>query len=123
MSTTHQQLDQLLLAFPGADRCFPFDNTTAVFKVMGKMFALISVDAKPLSINLKCAPEDALILRAQFKSIKPGYHMNKDHWNTIILDGQIDSGLLIKLVEDSYNLVVKKLPKKTREKLSALHPS
>jgi predicted DNA-binding protein (MmcQ/YjbR family) len=112
-------LEDLLLEYPGSEKYFPFDETTAVFKVRGKMFALAGIDQDPLAVNLKCDPEDALILRSQFHAIKPGYHMNKDHWNTVILDGSLDEDLLKKLIGDSYALVVKKLSKKVQANLTA----
>ena len=110
-------LEKFLLAFPGSEKDFPFDAKTAVFKVHGKMFALAGIDNHPLSVNLKCDPEDALILRSQFDAIKPGYHMNKDHWNTVVIDGSLDRGLVHKLICDSYRLVVKKLSKTIQEQL------
>lgn len=115
-----KKLEQVLLSYPGTEKCFPFDDTTAVFKVLGKMFGLVGLDGEPLSINLKCDPQDALILRSQFKAIKPGYHMNKDHWNTILLDGTLAEDLVRKLIDDSYQLVVNKLSKKARETLRPL---
>ena len=96
---------------------FPFDETTLVFKVAGKMFALLSIKKSPLAINLKYDPDDAQLLRSQFEAITPGYHMNKEHWNTIILDGSMDIGLVKKLMADSYSLVVKKLSKQKRREL------
>jgi len=114
---TYEKLEKVLLNFQDATLSFPFDDKTAVFKVANKMFALIGLDNIPLSINLKCDPEDALILRSQFDSIKPGYHMNKDHWNTVILEGTIEDNLLFKMIEDSYGLVVKTLSKKEQLRL------
>ncbi len=96
---------------------YPFDDTTLVFKVVNKMFALIAEDENPLRINLKCDPNEAQILRGMHKSIIPGYHMNKEHWNTIILDGRLPDELIYKLIDDSYNLVVKGLKKANRGKL------
>lgn len=96
---------------------YPFDETTLVFKVINKMFALIAKDETPLRINLKCDPEEAQILRRMHKSIIPGYHMNKEHWNTVILDGSLPDELIYKLIDDSYDLVVKELKKADREKL------
>ena len=81
------------------------------------MFALITEDKKPLHINLKCDPDEAQILRGMHKSIIPGYHMNKEHWNTIILDGSLPDELIYKFIDDSYNLVVKGLKKSDREML------
>ena len=99
---------------------FPFDNDTLVFKVAGKMFALVGLDKHPLSVNLKCDPERALELREQFESILPGYHMNKQHWNTVILDGSIPLPLLLELNDHSYNLIYNSLPQKTRNMLEGL---
>ncbi len=96
---------------------FPFDDTTLVFKVVDKMFALINLDENH-SMNLKCDPEKAIILREHYDFVLPGYHMNKKHWNTIILDERISGNLLMELINDSYNLVVDKLPKKIREELT-----
>jgi predicted DNA-binding protein (MmcQ/YjbR family) len=95
---------------------FPFDETTLVFKVMGKMFALISLDKSP-NINLKCDPEKAIELREHYVSVLPGYHMNKRLWNTILVDGSIPDKLIREWIDDSYQLIVAKLPKKDREKL------
>lgn len=113
----YKRLEQLLLEYPGSEKHFPFDATTAVFKVHGKMFALAGINNQPLSVNLKCDPEDALILRSQFDAIKPGYHMNKDHWNTITLDGSLESDLIKNLISESYHLVVNKLSKKAQKEL------
>jgi len=88
---------------------YPFVETTLVFKVLGKMFALIAEDDEPLRINLKCDPNLAQILCGMHKSIIPGYHMNKEHWNTIIIDGSLPNELIKEMINDSYNLVVKGL--------------
>lgn len=93
---------------------FPFDQSTLVFKVAGKMFALLSLDDIPLSINLKCEPDKAIDLREEYMAIKPGYHMNKMHWNTIEMTGEVPLKLLIEMINSSYELVISKLPKKTR---------
>ncbi len=114
---TYEKLETIILSFPGASLSFPFDNKTPVFKVSKKMFALVAIMNTPLSINLKCDPEDALILRSQFEAIRPGYHMNKDHWNTVVLDDTIEEQFLIGLIGDSYDLVAKSLPKKEQRKL------
>ncbi|WP_462279868.1 MmcQ/YjbR family DNA-binding protein [Salinivirga cyanobacteriivorans] len=92
---------------------FPFDEYSLVFKVAGKMFALLDLEAE-LRMNLKCDPEYALQLREKYASIQPGYHMNKKHWNTIYFDGTLSRELVFKLVDHSYNLVVSKLPKNRR---------
>jgi len=96
---------------------FPFDNDTLVFKVGEKIFALVSLDKNPLSVNLKCDPERAIELREQYEAIIPGYHMNKQHWNTVILDGSIPRSLLLELIDHSYNLIYSSLPRKTRSLL------
>ena len=85
----------------------PFGPDTLVFKVMGKMFALIGRQDLPLRVNLKCDPELALTLREQYEAVIPGYHMNKKHWNTIILDGSIPVDETFGMIDHSYNLVVK----------------
>lgn len=93
---------------------FPFDETTLVFKVKNKMFALVSLDEQ-LAISLKCDPEKAIDLRECFPAVIPGYHLNKQQWNTISIDGTISDGLLKEWIDDSYWLIVEKLPKKDRE--------
>jgi predicted DNA-binding protein (MmcQ/YjbR family) len=95
---------------------FPFDNDTLVFKVAGKMFALTSL-SNPTSVNVKCDPELSEELRANYSAVKPGYHMNKTHWNTVIFNEDVKDAHLLQMVNDSYNLVVKSLPKKVRESL------
>lgn len=102
---------------PAVTEGFPFDETTLVFKVMGKMFALLSLDSMPSQINLKCDPEKALELRAEYPAILPGYHMNKSHWNTLILDCSIPRQLVFDLIDHSYRLVFDGLPKKVREQV------
>ena len=94
----------------------PFDDKTLVFKVVGKIFALAVLDTHPLRLNLKCDPEKAIDLRERFESVRPGYHSNKKHWNTIEVNGEINKEVLYELIDDSYNLVIAKLTKKVREK-------
>ena len=101
------------LAKKGVTEEFPFDNETLVFKVAGKMFALTDV-TNFASINLKCDPEKAVELRDQYPAVLPGYHMNKKHWNTILLDGSIPSKLLQNWIDESYIRVVNALPKRER---------
>jgi predicted DNA-binding protein (MmcQ/YjbR family) len=91
---------------------FPFGEDALVFKVKGKMFALLSLQGKWL--NLKCEPEKAVALREQYESVTPGYHMNKNHWNTIDIEGNIPEKVIREWITDSYNLVVRGLPKKVR---------
>jgi len=93
---------------------FPFGEDTLVFKVAGKMFALISLD-KPDNANLKCDPEKAIFLREHYDSVKPGYHMSKVHWNTVYFDGSIDDALILSWIDDSYDLIVNSLSAKIRK--------
>jgi len=104
---------------PGVTEGFPFDNKTLVFKVMNKMFALTGVEDF-FSINLKCDPELAIELRDQFHSVKPGFHMNKKHWNTVENEGDITDKKIFELTDLSYNLVVKGLTKKLKEELKSI---
>jgi predicted DNA-binding protein (MmcQ/YjbR family) len=108
-----------ILAKPGASGGYPFGEGALVFKVANKMFALIGEDETPETINLKCDPDEALALRsAHPKSITPGYHMDKKHWNTIVLDNSLPDLLVTEMVDQSYVLVVQGLPKAVREKLT-----
>jgi predicted DNA-binding protein (MmcQ/YjbR family) len=102
---------------PGAIEDFPFGPKHSVFKVAGKMFALSALDRTPLEVSLKCEPELARGLRASYGAIRPGYHLNKRHWNTITLDGSLPDQLVRDLIEDSYDLVVSALPRRMRETL------
>jgi predicted DNA-binding protein (MmcQ/YjbR family) len=102
---------------PGAIEEFPFGPEHSVFKVAGKMFALSTLDRTPLEVSAKCEPELAVQLRATYSSIRPGYHLNKRHWNTITLDGDLADQVVRDLIEDSYDLVVSALPKRVREEL------
>jgi len=104
---------------PGVTEEFPFNETTLVFKVMGKMFALTNLDGD-WSLALKCDPEKAIVLREQFPAIQPGYHMSKVHWNTVLMDGSLSRKLILELIDQSYQLVVDKLPMKTRQELDFL---
>ncbi len=97
---------------------FPFDETTLVFKVMNKMFCLLSLDEA--RVNLKNNPEKNIELRAHYPGIIPGYHMNKEHWNTVGLNGTVPPDLIKKLIDDSYGLIIKNLPKKKQEELKYL---
>ncbi len=99
---------------------FPFGNTTLVFKVSGKIFLLMSLDSIPLQFNLKCDPEKAEELREAYSSVIPAFHMNKKHWNTIILDGQVNAKQIREMIDDSYALVVRSLSLKDRKKLEKL---
>lgn len=95
---------------------FPFDEEVLVFKVFGKMFLLTNINEVPLSVNVKCDPERAIELRERYGSITPAWHMNKKMWNTISIDGTIPEKLVFDLIDHSYEEVVKKLPKKFKDK-------
>ena len=101
----------------GVSESFPFNDTALVFKVADKMFALLNLEY-PQSINLKCDPAKTLELREEFEEIKPGYHMNKKHWNTLDLTGTINPKLIEDLIDHSYELVVSKLTLKQQRKLN-----
>lgn len=107
------------LSLPGVTEDFPFDEQTLVFKVMGKMFALTDVDHFA-SFNAKATPEDCIALREQYAGIKPGYHMNKQHWNTVAVDGSVPDAVMAELLTNSYDLVVKGLTRKQREELAQI---
>ena len=111
------QLRRWCLAQPGAVEEFPFTPEHSVFKVAGKMFALSALDRTPLEVSVKCEPELALQLRETYAAIRPGYHLNKTHWNTVTLDGSLPDQLVRDLIEDSYDLVVGALPRRVREQL------
>jgi predicted DNA-binding protein (MmcQ/YjbR family) len=104
------------LAKPGVTEHLPFDDRTLVFKVGGKMFALCDLEEFN-SANLKCDPERAVELREQYDAVTPGYHMNKTHWNTVKVDGDVNGRMLQELIDHSYELIVSSLPKREREKL------
>lgn len=104
------------LGKPGVEETFPFGEDVLVFKV-GKMFALTSLQ-EPNRCNLKCDPERAIELRAQYEAVQPGYHMNKQHWNTVTYNHDLPDDLLRELIDHSYELVVASLPKKAREALA-----
>jgi predicted DNA-binding protein (MmcQ/YjbR family) len=111
------ELRRWCLRQPGAIEDFPFGPEPSVFKVAGKMFALSMLDRTPLEVSVKCEPELAVGLRDSYRAIRPGYHLNKRHWNTITLDGSLPDQLVRDLIEDSYELVVSTLPKRLREPL------
>lgn len=105
------------LSKKGASEDFPFDEETLVFKVGGKMFALIPLEKIPLQLNLKCDPEKAIELREQYEDVQPGWHMSKKYWNTVILDGNIRWAELKDWIDHSYDEVVKGLKKSERDKI------
>lgn len=109
-----EELREYCLSKKGVTESFPFDETTLVFKVMDKMFALTDLDGD-LSINLKCDPGLVEALREKYPAVVPGYHMNKKHWNTIIIDGSIPDILIREWIDHSYNIVIHKLPAEKRK--------
>jgi predicted DNA-binding protein (MmcQ/YjbR family) len=102
---------------PGAIEDFPFGPETSVFKVAGKVFALSALERTPLAVSVKCEPDLAVALRGSHPAVRPGYHLNKRHWNTITLDGSLPDQHVRDMVEDSYDLVVSALPRRVREEL------
>jgi predicted DNA-binding protein (MmcQ/YjbR family) len=113
-----ETLRDYCLAKAGVTESFPFGETTLVFKVGGKIFALVDTESRPTTINLKCDPERAVQLREQYPAIAPGYHMNKTHWNTITIDGSVRSSEVQEWIDHSYELVRKSLPKAIRDQLN-----
>ena len=105
------------LGRPGAVEDYPFGDGVAVFKVGGRMFALVPLDGDPATVNLKCDPDLALELRARFPAVQPGYHQNKRHWNTVTLDGSIDDDEVLEMIDHSYELIVDALPRAVRAQL------
>lgn len=99
------------LSKPGAEETTPFGPEVLVYKVGGKVFALTDPDQFPARMNLKCDPDRAVALRDEYDAIVPGWHMNKKHWNTIVLDGSLPGKLVREMIDHSYELVVKGLPK------------
>ncbi|GAA2663715.1 MmcQ/YjbR family DNA-binding protein [Streptomyces vastus] len=115
---TPEELRSFCLSFNAVVEDFPFNPETSVFKVVGKLFALTQLDGVPLTVNLKCDPEDAIRLRGEYPGlIVPGYHMNKRHWNTVTVDGELPDRLVRELIEDSYDLVVAGLRRAERLRL------
>ncbi|MCK6264617.1 MmcQ/YjbR family DNA-binding protein [Vibrio sp. ZSDE26] len=113
-----RQLEEFLMQFVAAEQDFPFGPEVMVFKVKGKMFALLGERNGRYSVNLKCSPEDGEVLASQFSGISPGYHMNKRHWITVDLSHDVEVSMIKDLCERSYQLVVSKLKKSDREMLN-----
>lgn len=103
-----EELREYTLSLPDVAESFPFGEETLVFKTNDKIFLLVSLSSTPLQFNVKCDPEYAIELREQFSCILPGYHMNKKHWNTILVDGMLTNAQIKKFINDSYCLVFKK---------------
>jgi predicted DNA-binding protein (MmcQ/YjbR family) len=103
-----EELRAYALSKPGVKESLPFGPDTLVFKVNEKIFLLAGLNENPLAFNVKCDPEKAILLREEYASVTPGYHMNKKHWNTITIDGSVSKKLLKEFIDDSYDLVLKK---------------
>lgn len=112
-----EQLREICLSFPHATEDLPFDEWTLCFKVAGKIFAITSLNAPELSINLKCDPDKAIELREKYEDVSPGYHMNKNHWNTVKCIGSVPDHCVKEWIADSYNLVCKGLPARIKKEL------
>lgn len=103
----HKEVEEYLLSMPGARLDYPFGENTAVYKVDDKMFALVRENKEPVQLSLKCDPILAETLRAKYDTVMPGYHLNKKHWNTIVLTGQLSRDEIQGLIRHSYDLVNK----------------
>lgn len=117
METEFEAISAHCLEKKGTTASYPFGEGVLVFKVLDKMFALIFEEITPLRMNLKCDPEDAQALRAEHSAITGAYHMNKEHWNSLYLDGSLPQGLIFELIDHSYELVVKGMKKNDQRRL------
>lgn len=108
------------LAKPGAEEGFPFGPDVIVFTVLRKAFLLCQLDSNPVQFNVKCDPAQVDELREQYACVQPGYHMNKKHWNTIIVDGSVPNRQLKEWIDDSYHLIVSALPRRQQDMLKKL---
>lgn len=111
-----EEYREYCLSLPHTTEDFPFDEEVLVFRVGGKIFSLTNINGFE-SVNLKCDPERAVELRERYDGIRPGYHMNKQHWNTIVMDGSVPDALVCELVQHSYALIFRSLPAKLRQQL------
>ena len=112
-----EEIRNYCLSKKGVEESFPFDENVLTFKLMGKIFALCPINSSPLSINLKCDPERAVLLREEYEEITPGYHMNKKHWNTLVPEG-LPGDLVKELIDHSYTLIFCKLTKAQKEEFN-----
>ena len=112
-----EEFREYCLSKVAATESMPFGEGVLVFKVAGKIFALAALDEIPATVNLKCDPDVALELRDRYEQIQPGYHMNKKHWNTVEISSGIPEAELRKMIDHSYDLIVKSLPKAAKAKL------
>lgn len=102
------------LAKPSVEESYPFGRGALVMKVAGKVFVIVGEDDRPLTVSLKCEPEIAVVLRERYPSVTPGYHLNKRHWNTVVLDGSVPEQEIFDWIDDSFDLVVEGLPGRVR---------
>jgi predicted DNA-binding protein (MmcQ/YjbR family) len=109
-----EQIRDYCLKKAGVEESFPFDEQTLVFKVNDKMFLLLALEENPPQFNVKCDPEEAEALREKYRAVRPGFHMNKKHWNTVVCDGTVPKNALLKWIDDSYDLVKGKRGANTR---------
>jgi len=107
-----EELRDYVLSLKDVKESFPFGEDTLVFKTNNKIFLLVSLSSSPLQFNVKCNPEKAIELRVEYSCILPGYHMNKKHWNTVIVDGTLSQSQLKGFIKDSFDLIAKKSKKK-----------
>lgn len=117
------ELRDYCLSLPATSEDMPFDETTVCFRIGGKIFAITDTEDKPTRVNLKCDPERAFDLRDTYSSIIPGYHCNKKHWNTLILDDSLSKTLVIQLINHSYSLIFKSLKVKDKQALLEANPN
>ena len=115
-----EEIREYCLSKKGVEEGLPFGEDTLVFKVMGKMFLLTGINSNPVQFNVKCDPEKAIELRENYTCVIPGYHMNKQHWNTIICEGSASRKIMQEWIDDSYNLVASSLTKKLKTELEGL---
>ncbi len=109
-----EQLRIYCLSKPNTSETFPFDEHTLVFKVYDKIFAITGLDNIDASVNLKCDPENAIDLRNRYSCVRPGYHQNKKHWNTVMLDGTVGDTMIKQWIDHSYELVLEKIPRRIK---------
>ena len=114
----HEDIRTYCLKKKAVTESLPFGDTALVFKVGGKIFLILDLVSKPLGFNVKCEPDLAIELREKYSAVVPGYHMNKTHWNTIICDYRLKSNFIYTMIDNSYELVISSLPKKTRDSLN-----
>jgi len=115
---THNEIESYALAKKGVEKMYPFDKKTAVFKVGNKMFLLYNDESEVVSLNLKCDPIYALELRSLYKSVIPGFHMSKKHWNTVTCNKEVEDVLIKEWIDDSYELVFTSLTKKLQNEIT-----